>query len=85
MHIAAAVSVKKAVAVSHGACCGRFMPYPKIDGLDYRFIFPPEISRNRYNPEYLKLKYCDGRDEDVALIDLKHVIDALNELLSLPV
>jgi len=82
LHIAAAVGIKKLIAICYGAYYGRFAPYPKIDGRDYRFIFPPEIEKNKDRQDYLKQKYAaGGRYEDVSLIEPGKVIDILEKML----
>jgi len=82
LHIAAAVGIKKIIAICYGAYYGRFAPYPKIDGRDYRFIFPPEIEENKHRQDYLKQKYAvGGRNEDVSLIEPEKVIDILEKTL----
>jgi ADP-heptose:LPS heptosyltransferase len=82
LHIAAAAGIKKIIAICFGAYYGRFAPYPKIDGRDYRFIFPPEIAKNGRREDCLKQKYAPGgRYEDISLIEPERVIDAINTML----
>jgi len=82
LHIAAAAGIKKLVAVCYGAYYGRFAPYPKIDGRDYRFIFPPEIAKNERQQDFLKQKYAaNGHGEDITLIEPEQVINILETLL----
>lgn len=81
IHIAAAVAVKKMIAICYGAYYGRFAPYPSIDGCDYRFIFPPEIQNNLDNPDFLKKKYADSLYEDINLITTEQVISILDEMI----
>jgi len=82
LHIAASVGIKKIIAICYGAYYGRFAPYPKVDGRDYRFVFPPEIEENKNRQDYLKQKYAvGGRYEDISLIEPERVIDILEEML----
>jgi ADP-heptose:LPS heptosyltransferase len=82
LHIAAVVGIKKIIAVCYGAYYGRFAPYPKIDGRDYRFIFPPEIVKNEHHEDYLKQKYAaSGRYEDISLIDPDLVINTISAMI----
>jgi len=82
LHIAAATGIKKLVAVCYGAYYGRFAPYPKIDGRDYRFIFPPEIAKNEHQQDFLKQKYAsNGHGGDITLIKPEQVIEVLENLL----
>jgi len=83
LHIAAAVGIKKIIAICYGAYYGRFAPYPKTDGRDYRFLFPPEIEENEHLQDYLKQKFAvGGRNEDVSLIEPGKVMDILEKMLS---
>jgi ADP-heptose:LPS heptosyltransferase len=82
LHIAAAAGIKKIIAICYGALYGRFMPYPKINGRDYRFIFPPEITKNEHHEDYLKQKYaCVRCYEDISLIEPERVINAINTMI----
>jgi ADP-heptose:LPS heptosyltransferase len=82
LHIAAAVGIKRIIAICYGAYYGRFAPYPKIDGRDYRFVFPPEIEENKRRQDYLKQKYAvGGRYEDISLIEPGKIKDILEKML----
>jgi len=81
LHVSAAAGVKRLIALCFGVLYGRFAPYPIMEGRDYRFIFPPEISRNQHRPDYLREHYASGRYEDIKLIMPEQVIGVLDELL----
>jgi ADP-heptose:LPS heptosyltransferase len=81
LHIAAAVGIKKLIAICYGAYYGRFVPYPEIEGRNYQFTFPPEIAQSRLALDELKQKYACYNYEDIKTIPVSSVLRLVDKVL----
>ena len=81
LHIAAAVGVQKIICLCKGNTYGRFVPYPSFSSKEeYYFVFPPIIECKLEDEYALKVKYADGRYEDIKTIPLSRVLKLIDTI-----